>query len=80
MAGCASVKQVKGPNGEIAYLVQCGNAAKGKCTGKAAELCPQGYNLIDRNSDLYDELAKVGDAGKLEIKADTTATMLIECK
>jgi len=80
LAGCASAKQVKGPNGEIAYLVQCGNAVKDKCTEKAADLCPNGYNLIDRNSDLYDVLTKVGNAGKLEIKADTTTTMLIQCK
>lgn len=80
LAGCASAKQVKGPNGEIAYLVQCGNAVKSKCTGKAAEVCPNGYNLIDRNSDLYDELTKVGNMGALEIKADTTTTMLIQCK
>ena len=37
-------------------------------------------NLLDRNSDLYDELTKSGNAGKLEIKADTTTTMLIQCK
>lgn len=80
LAGCASVKQVKGPNGEDAYLVQCGNAAKGACTEKAAGLCPNGYDLIDRNSNLYDELTKAGNAGKLEIKADTTTTLLIQCK
>ena len=80
LAGCASARQVKGPNGEIAYMVQCGNAAKGACTRKADDLCPNGYNLLDRNSSLYDELTKVGNAGKLEIKADTTTTMLIQCK
>lgn len=80
LAGCASAKQVKGPNGEVAYLVQCGNAVKAKCTEKAADLCPKGYNLIERNSSLYDELTKVGNIGVLEIKADTTTTMLIQCK
>ena len=80
LAGCASAKQVKGPNGEIAYLVQCGNAVKGKCAEKAADLCPKGYSVLDRDSDLYDDLTKVGNAGKLEIKVDTTTTMLIQCK
>lgn len=80
LAGCASAKQVKGPNGEIAYLVQCGNAVKDKCTEKAEDLCPNGYDLIDHDSNRYDELTKVGNAGKLEIKADTTTTMLIQCK
>jgi len=80
LAGCASVKKVKGPNGEEAYLVQCGKAATSACTSKANDLCPHGYNLVDRNSDLYDELTKVGNIGKLEIKADTTETLLIQCK
>lgn len=80
LAGCASAKQVKGPNGENAYLVQCGNAAKNACTAKAADLCPHGYNQLERNADHYDDLTRVGNAGKLEIKADTTTTMLVQCK
>jgi len=80
LAGCASAKKVTGPNGDIAYLVQCGKAATGACTSKAIDLCPHGYNVIDRNSSLYDDLTKVGDLGKLEIKADTTETLLIQCK
>ena len=78
--GCASVKQVKGPNGENAYQVKCGNAVKSKCTAKASDLCPRGYMVLDRNADRYDDLSKVGNAGVLEIKADTTTTMLIQCK
>jgi len=80
LAGCASAKQVKGPNGENAYLVQCGNAVKSKCAEKAAGLCPSGYNLLERKANPYDDLTKVGNMGKLEIKADTTTTMLIQCK
>jgi hypothetical protein len=80
LAGCASVKQVKAPDGEVAYLVQCGKAATSACTSKANDVCPHGYDLIDRNSDRYDELTKVGNLGKLEIKADTTETILIQCK
>lgn len=80
LAGCASVKKVKGPNGEDAYQVQCGNAVKNKCIEKAAELCPNGYNLLERNADHYDDQTKVGNVGKLDIKADTTTTMLIQCK
>lgn len=80
LAGCASAKQVKGPNGEDAYLVECGNAVKDKCTAKAAELCPNGYNLLERKAEPYDDLTKVGNVGVLEIKADTTQRMLIQCK
>ena len=80
LVGCANSKQVKGPNGEEAYLVKCGKAVQAKCTEKAADLCPNGYNLLDRNPDSYDDQTKVGNAGILEIKADTTKTMLIQCK
>ena len=80
LLGCASAKQVKDPNGETAYQVKCGNAVKSKCAEKAADLCPSGYRMLDRNADQYDDLTKVGNAGSLEIKADTTTTMLIQCK
>lgn len=80
IAGCASSRQVKGPNGGTAYEVKCGNAAKSKCTSKAADLCPRGYSVLERSSNRYDDLNKVGNVGKLEIKADTTTTMLIQCK
>ena len=80
LAGCASAKQVRGPNGGNAYEVKCGNAVKGKCSSKAADLCPHGYTTMDRNADRYNDMTKVGNAGALEIKADTTTTMLIQCK
>lgn len=80
LAGCASAKQVKGPNGEDAYLVKCGNAVKDKCAVKAADLCPRGYTELERNANAYDDMTKVGNVGMLEIKADTTTTLLIQCK
>ena len=80
LAGCASSQQVKGPNGEDAYQVRCGNAVKEKCTAEADKLCPNGYTLLERNTNRYDDLTKVGNVGALEIKADTTKTMLIQCK
>jgi hypothetical protein len=80
LAGCASSQQVKGPDGKVAYEVKCGNAVKEKCAAKAAELCPHGYNQLDRKANRYDDLTKVGDMGKLEIKADTTTIWLIQCK
>jgi hypothetical protein len=80
LAGCASSQAIKGADGEDQYLVKCGNAVKSKCTEKAAELCPQGYILVDRKADPYDDQTKVVNAGKLEIKADTTTYMQIQCK
>jgi hypothetical protein len=80
LSSCASSKQVKGPNGEDAYEVKCGKAVKEKCAEKAADLCPHGYNLLERKPDSYGDQTKVGNAGMLEIKADTTNFMLIHCK
>ncbi len=78
--GCASAKQLRRPNGETAYQVQCGNAVKSKCTSKAADLCPHGYRILERNADAYNDSSKVGNLGALEIRADTTTTMLVQCK
>lgn len=80
LAGCASATQVQGPNGQPAYLVKCGNAVKSKCSAKAADLCPSGYRVLERNADHYGDSTKVGNAGALEIRADTTTTMLVQCK
>lgn len=80
LAGCANSQQVKGPDGKDAYLVKCGNAVKEKCTEKATELCPRGYRLLEREANRYDDLTKVGNVGQLEIKMDTTTTLLVQCK
>jgi hypothetical protein len=79
LAGCANAKEMKGPNGETAYQVKCGNAVKEKCSEKATQLCPKGYTKLNRNSDRYDDSTKVGNLGLLEIKTDTTTTLLITC-
>lgn len=70
-------EQVRRPEGAPAYLVKYGNAVKSRCTEKAVDLCPRGYTELERKADRYDDLTKVG---KLELKADTTTTMLIQCK
>jgi len=80
LAGCASARQVRAPNGGTAYEVKCGNAVKSKCAAKAADLCPHGYSTLNRNADSYDDMTRVGNAGALEIKADTTTYMLIQCR
>lgn len=80
LAGCATSEQVTGPHGAPAYLVTCGNAVKAKCIEKAATLCPNGYTELERQANRYDGLAKVGNVGVPELKADTTTRMLIQCR
>lgn len=79
LAGCASSQPTKGPNGEDAYLVKCGNAVKSKCVSEANSLCPNGYVQLERKADDYADSTKVGTIGVLEVKADTTTIMLIQC-
>lgn len=80
LAGCAAVKPVKLPNGGSAYLVECGRAVAGKCAAKAAEVCPNGYDRLERRADRYTDLTEVGEVGALELKADTTERLLIQCR
>jgi hypothetical protein len=79
LAGCASSQPTKGPNGEDAYLVKCGNAVKSKCVSEANDLCPKGYVQLERKADGYSDSTKVGNIGVLELRADTTTYMLIQC-
>lgn len=50
LASCTSVsvKDVKGPDGKLAYALEC--SALEDCYGKAGEICPVGYTVIDRAS------------------------------
>lgn len=80
LAGCASSQQVVTSGGQPAQLIKCGNLVKSACLRKAADLCPSGYTELERKPDPYADMTKVGNAGLLEIKADTTTTLLIQCK
>jgi hypothetical protein len=51
---CASVdpQQFRGPNGKTAYSMKCSGMGRtlDACYKKAGEVCPDGYNIIDRAS------------------------------
>lgn len=51
LAGCTTVSQVRGPDGKVAYAVNC-RADRGACFQKAGELCPTGYTLLDASQGL----------------------------
>lgn len=46
LAGCTTVSEVRGPDGKVAYSLDCG-ADRGGCYKKAGELCPNGYTVPD---------------------------------
>lgn len=53
LAGCATVQPsepFKGPNGRQAYTMQCSGMGRTmeQCYQSAAQLCPAGYDIIDR--------------------------------
>jgi hypothetical protein len=47
LASCVQTQAFRGPNGNTAYSMRCG-ANLSACYEKAGELCPKGYNIIDR--------------------------------
>ena len=48
LGGCASSRTVHGPAGKSAHAIRCGNAFIEACYEKAAQLCPHGYDIVDR--------------------------------
>ena len=44
----------RGPSGKDAYTMNCsgGGRTVNKCYTKAAEICPNGYNLIGQHTDI----------------------------
>lgn len=57
LTGCAGNPPVPfaGPSGNPAYSLGCGGLGNSlaRCYRRAAELCPTGYGVVDRNS-VYD--------------------------
>jgi len=50
LGGCGiTPTKFNGPNGRTAYSMRCGNNLDA-CYEKAGELCPDGYDIIDRAS------------------------------
>jgi hypothetical protein len=70
LAGCVSVRlnEVKGPDGKTALALKCGDATA--CYKKAGELCPDGYDLVDKNNATY----------VVENYGGSVTTLVVECK
>ena len=56
LASCASIEpqEFKGPSGKSAYSMKCSGMGRtlDDCYKKAGEVCPSGYNIIDRASSI----------------------------
>lgn len=78
LAGCALVTEVKGPSGRTNYSIKCGSDLIEKCYQKAAELCPSGYEMVDRMGSGGPGM--VTRVGTTYFAAQGPNNMLIECK
>jgi hypothetical protein len=74
LAGCVPVRvhEVKGPDGKTALALKCGDATA--CYEKAGELCPAGYDFVDRNN------ANVIVPVNGSVVGGTYTTLVVECK
>ena len=54
LAGCMSIDPTsfRGPNGKQGYSMKCSGFGRtlDACYQKAGEVCPSGYNIVDRSS------------------------------
>lgn len=54
IGGCMSIspEQFSGPNGRAAYSMKCSGFGRNvnACFKTAGELCPHGYDIVDRSS------------------------------
>ena len=73
LEGCVSTQEFKGPNGRTAYSMSCGNRL-GACYQKGGEVCPNGYDILDRASGT---VAVPYGGGMV---ATQQHTLTIECK
>jgi len=78
LAACGQItaQEFKGPNGGTAFYMRCSGAGRtmDACYKKAGELCPTGYNIIERGSDL---VAVPVNGGTM---ASSRRSLAVECK
>src|SRR5262249_29092428 len=68
-----SPEEFKGPNSRSAYSMSCGSNLDA-CHGKAKEVCPKGYDILDRTAET------VAVPYKKAMGATQQYRLSIECK
>ena len=78
LVGCMSISPTsfKGPSGKQAYSMMCSGMGRSMdaCYQKAGEVCPNGYNIIDRSS------GTVGFMNQGTLMMAPREQLAIECK
>lgn len=93
LSGCATSRQINGPNGKPAHSIRCGAAMADSCLEKAGEVCPSGYVVLNSKGSQY--LGQVGSGSlngawgntggavygsAMSTPLITPNTMLVECR
>ena len=73
LSGCVQVHEVKGPDGKTALALRCGDATA--CYKKAGELCPDGYDFVDKNNANW-----VGSSNYGSVYGGSVTAPVVECK
>lgn len=53
LTGCVTADPIMSPGGKQGFAISCDGTARSMtdCYKKAAEVCPKGYNVVDKNSE-----------------------------
>ena len=46
LTSCTGITKAYGPDGKVAYLVECGVLLQSVCLNRALEACPEGYRML----------------------------------
>jgi hypothetical protein len=93
LSGCATSRQIVGPDGTPAHAIRCGAAVADACLEKAGELCPNGYDVLNAQGSRYLGQMGTGSVGGSWNRSGgsvsgyssstplvTPNTLLVECK
>ena len=85
LAGCASSSQTYGPDGEVAYNLNCSGLARtwGACLEKAGDICQtKGYRIISSSADTGALIAASATGNTASLGGGTTISrsMVVSCK
>ncbi|MEL6584601.1 MAG: hypothetical protein AAFQ36_12275 [Pseudomonadota bacterium] len=71
------ITETSGPNGRLAYVIECDEFGRevADCFAAAGDLCPTGYDVIDRVSRVMTDTDIDGNVSSFEDNS-----LFIECK
>ena len=92
-SGCATSKQIAGPNGTPVHSITCGALVPDQCLEKAGETCPSGYIVLDSHgskflgqygtgsaSGQWNQMGGGVSGSTMSVPLVTRNMLLIECK